>query len=232
MRQTWEHLLFLHWQWDAEAIQRTLPRGLTVDLHEGTAWIGVVPFYMSRIRPVYLPTMPWISWFLELNVRTYVIDERGRPGVWFYSLDCNRWPAVWLARTFFHLPYQHARMSASATEEGVSYRSQRRGDAPVAEYAWRCVGPTSVAEPGSLEFFLAERYRLFSVTPAGRIRSGCVHHVPYPLRRAEVDQYSVRHLELNAFAAPGRPPDHALCSRGVDVAIFGLEKAAGANPER
>lgn len=223
MRQSWEHLLFLHWQWDPAAIQRTLPAGLTVDTHEGSAWLGVVPFYMSRIRPVFLPPVLWISWFLELNVRTYVCDERGRPGVWFYSLDCNRPPAVWLARTFFHLPYQHATMQATTVGDRTSYRSQRRGDAVASEFEWTGVGEPAAAEPGTLEFYLAERYRLFAVTPSGRIRSGSVHHTPYPLRRAEVGKYSTRLLELAGFESPTRPPDHACCSRGVDVSVFALE---------
>ncbi len=78
-RQRWKDLLFLHWQVPVEAVQARLPEGLTLDVHEGAAWLGVVPFFMQRIRPVYLPPVPWLSWFLELNVRTYVHDREGRP---------------------------------------------------------------------------------------------------------------------------------------------------------
>lgn len=223
MHQRWEHLLFLHWEWDPAEIQKTLPPGLTVDVHEGKAWIGIVPFFMSRIRPAFLPPVPWLSWFLELNVRTYAHDERGRPGVWFYSLDCNRPPPVWIARKFFHLPYEHAAMSAEVRGEAITYRSQRRGDSIAADFAWRPSAAPQPAAPGTLDFFLAERYRLFSVAPAGRIRSGCVHHTPYPLSPAEVTRFNPRGLELNHFSLPGRPPDHAVCSRMVDVEIFGLE---------
>ena len=167
--------------------------------------------------------MPWLSWFLELNVRTYVYDEQGRSGVWFYSLDCNRPPAVWLARTFFHLPYEHAAMQAQTLGPRTEYRCQRRGETSAAEFEWIEQGTPTAAEPGTLEFFLAERYRLFAVTPAGRIRSGCVHHTPYPLERAELLRSSPRPLELAGFAPPERPPDHACCSRGVEVEIFGLQ---------
>ncbi|MBS0658014.1 MAG: DUF2071 domain-containing protein [Verrucomicrobia bacterium] len=225
MHQAWEHLLFLHWRVEPEVVQRTLPAGLTVDTFDGSAWVGLVPFYMSRIRPSFLPPVPWISWFLELNVRTYACDERGRPGVWFYSLDCNRPPAVWLARTFFHLPYEHARMQAETNAGRTAYRSLRRGEAEPTEFAWREVGEPFEATPGTLEFYLAERYRLFAVTPQGRIRSGCVHHVPYPLRQVEVEKFDTQLLELNGFAAPHRPPDHACGSRGVEVEIFALGAA-------
>jgi uncharacterized protein YqjF (DUF2071 family) len=99
MRQRWENLLFLHWRVDPAVIQRSLPAGLHVDTFEESAWIGIVPFAMRDVRPAGLPAIGPISNFLELNVRTYVHDERGVPGVWFYSLDCNQPLAVIIART-------------------------------------------------------------------------------------------------------------------------------------
>jgi len=94
MYQRWRRLLFLHWDWDVAAVQATLPAGLTVDPWEGRAWLGVVPFRMEGVRPRFLPAMGGLSNFPELNVRTYVRDERGRAGVWFYSLDCAQPIAV------------------------------------------------------------------------------------------------------------------------------------------
>ncbi len=105
MRQSWDHLLFLHWVLSPARIQETLPPGLWVDCHDGQAYLGIVPFFMMRIRPNGLPSVPYLSHFLECNVRTYVHDEQGTPGVWFYSLDTNRWLAHWIARNFFKLPY-------------------------------------------------------------------------------------------------------------------------------
>jgi uncharacterized protein len=86
-RQRWSDLLFLHWRVSAAAVQATLPAGLFVDTYHDQAYVGIVPFFMERVRPVYLPPVPWLSWFLELNVRTYVRDASGTPGVWFYSLS-------------------------------------------------------------------------------------------------------------------------------------------------
>ncbi|MFG0295490.1 MAG: YqjF family protein, partial [Maioricimonas sp. JB045] len=105
MYQSWQELLFLHWRIDTDIIQRTLPAGLHVDTCDGAAWLGVVPFLMRNIRPWWFCSVPGISNFLELNLRTYVCDDAGRPGVWFYSLDASQPLAVWAARTFFHLPY-------------------------------------------------------------------------------------------------------------------------------
>src|SRR5438105_3699987 len=88
MYHTWRDLLFLHWRVEPERIQRTLPPGLFVDTYDGAAWVGVVPFFMRNIRPWWLPCIPGLSNFMELNLRTYVYDAAGTPGVWFYALDC------------------------------------------------------------------------------------------------------------------------------------------------
>src|SRR5437763_5271452 len=123
--QRWESLLFLHWRLPAARIQATLPQELTVDTFNGDAFIGVVPFFMRNVRPVGLPTMPWISDFQELNVRTYVFDPNGTPGVWFYSLDCNQPLAVIAARALTGLEYRNAEMSAM-TGEFIDYTCRRR----------------------------------------------------------------------------------------------------------
>ena len=94
MFQKWRELLFLHWEVDPGEIQRTLPSGLQVDTYADKAYVGIVPFYMCEVRPRFCPSLPGLSNFLEINLRTYVYDERGVAGVWFYSLDANCWPIV------------------------------------------------------------------------------------------------------------------------------------------
>lgn len=215
----WERLLFLHWAWDPGTIQKTLPEGLRVDTHEGQAWLGVVPFFMRRVHPTGLPCAPWLSDFLELNVRTYVYDAQGRPGVWFYSLTCNQPVAVELARRFFHLNYVHGRMEAQIAAGAVSYRS-RRGGGPQAEFHYQADGPTRAAAPHSLEFFLIERYHLFSAARNGRIYSGRVHHAPYQTAPAAVKTWSFVPAEADGFEFPGRGPDHALVADDLSVTAW------------
>jgi hypothetical protein len=222
MHQRWEDLLFLHWAWDHAAIQKRLPPGLYVDTFDGQAWVAIVPFAMRGIRPRFCPTVPWISDFLEMNLRTYVHDDAGRPGVWFDSLECDQTLAVWTARTLFHLPYQHAEMSANRAKDGfIQYHSQRHGDAHRSEFRYRLKKGTKVAEPGTLEFFLAERYLLFTQTPRG-LRTGRVHHVPYPLADVELDAWDADLFRLNGYLVPTRPPDHVIGSAGVAVTVYPL----------
>ncbi|OAI58122.1 hypothetical protein AYO49_01310 [Verrucomicrobiaceae bacterium SCGC AG-212-N21] len=223
MYQSWTHLLFLHWRWDAADLQKRLPPGLTVDTFDGSAWLGVVPFFMRNIRPRFVPSMPWFSNFLEKNVRTYVHDEQGRPGVWFFSLDCNQPFAVWTARTFFHLPYQHSRMKARIADEWtVHYTNHRHGDTVASAFRYTLSKETTLAEPGTLEFFLVERYLLFASSPQG-LRIGRVYHPPYPIARAEATEFDTRILKLNDFSEPGTPPDHVCGSPGVNVLIYPLQ---------
>jgi uncharacterized protein YqjF (DUF2071 family) len=224
MRQRWEDLLFLHWASDPAEIQKRLPPGLHVDTFDGKGWIAIVPFFMKGIRPRFCPAMPGLSNFLEMNLRTYVHDDQGRPGVWFDCLDCNQSLAVWTARTLFHLPYQNAQMSATKTPAGmIHYCSQRRGDAVTSEFAYRIKPETHLAEPGSLEFFLAERYLLFTQTPSG-LRCGRVHHAPYPLAEVELEKWDADLFRINGYATPKRPPDHVIGSPGVQVQVYPLTR--------
>jgi uncharacterized protein YqjF (DUF2071 family) len=236
MYQTWRDLLFLHWTMEPAAIQATLPDGLFVDTFEDRAYIGLVPFFMDRIRPSGLPALPWLSWFLEFNVRTYVHDQYGTPGVWFYSLDCNQPIAVWGARTLFKLPYFRSRMSAVQTElpdaggRKTDYHSRRRIRAdsnhgshpPPSRFIYEPTGELTVAAPGSLEFFLVERYILFANTRRG-LATGQVYHEPYQFCLASVSEFDTDVLALNELPKVEGDPVSCLYSPGVDVEVFSLQ---------
>jgi uncharacterized protein len=222
MHQSWEHLLFLHWSWEPEAVQQTLPPGLRVDVFNGRAWIGLVPFFMCNVRPTFTPALPHFSNFLEVNLRTYVYDAEGRPGVWFYSLDCNRWLVVKGARAAFHLLYQHAEMRATVDSRGqVDYYTRRRGEERESRFQYRATGEGRLAVPGSEEFFLIERYALFAHDPRrAQLWLGRVAHPPYRIRDAEVQGWDDGLLRLAGFDVQGRAPEHICVADAVDVEIF------------
>jgi len=225
MKQEWSHLLFLHWEMDPAIIQEQLPPGLTVDTYDGKAYLGIVPFHMDNVRPSFCPTVPGLSWFLELNLRTYVHDENGVPGVWFFSLDCNHWLAVKLARGLFHLPYQHASMESYQHDGILNYISRRKGceQSQIFKYPAE-LSHSEAAEVGSLEFFLLERYRLFSVGRSGSIYSGLVHHSPYKFQEIDITEYSTRMFSLCSFDEPSTPPVSSLIAETAHVKIHPLNK--------
>lgn len=189
----WERLLFAHWPVPPLLVAASLPAGLEPDLHDGRAWLGVVPFEMRGVRPRLVPALPGVSAFPELNLRTYVRhpgSPEGRPGIWFYSLDAGSRLAVRLARLGFHLPYFDAAVSATEEDGWVAYRAERRHrGAPPAllEARYRPCGPVSPSAPGSLEHFLTERYRFYSADRRGRLFRTEVLHDPWPLRPAEAE---------------------------------------------
>ena len=223
MHQRWEELLFLHWTFEPQIIANVLPPSLRVDTFEDKAWIGVVPFSMRNVRPRFLPSVPGLSNFPELNLRTYVVDEHGRPGVWFHSLDTPKRLPNWIARTFFHLNYRLARIQVEEKGSLRSYRSElwmETGWDTQQEYKWDRVGEPFIAEPGSLDFFLAERYRLFAFNKKeNQLMSGQVHHEPYHLQKVNLMSYSKRLFALNGLPEPGNSPVSVLASAGVDVQI-------------
>jgi len=217
--QNWRDLLFLHWEYEAAEIERTLPAGLHADTFGGKAYIGVVPFFVRELRPPLLPALPFISDFLELNVRTYVYDEAGTPGIWFYTLDANHLAGVEAARLLYHLPYRYAKIEAQKDEttNRVDFAVAVNGVA--ANMSYRLRGTIQSAPPNSLEFFLIERYALFAANE-GRLFTARVHHSPYPLCEAIVDEFDDRLFLDHGFVSPRRSPDHIIASTGVDVEVF------------
>ena len=212
MRQTWRDLLFAHWRVPVDTLRAAVPEPLEIDTYEGAAWIGVVPFLMTGIRGRSMPPLPGLSRTLELNVRTYV-KYRGAAGVYFFSLDAQRWAIVAGARAFYKLPYFHARMSW----DGRRYESIRL-DQPAAEL--RCeyepLDDVRVAQPGSIESFLTDRLSLFTVSRGSVLRVD-IRHGAWPLQKAGA------RFEMNTMATPfgfdlrGEPLLHF--SKRLDVLI-------------
>ena len=177
--------MFAHWRVPVDQLRALIPGGLEVDTFDGEAWIGVVPFEL-RIRPRFCPVIPKVASFPEINVRTYVVRD-GKPGVWFFSLDATSPIAVRAARWGFDLPYFDATMSCADTGGTIAYRSERKRT-DVATLFLGEYRPTSeprMAEPGSLDEWLTERYCLYAADSRGRLSRTEVHHEKWPLCDAE-----------------------------------------------
>jgi uncharacterized protein len=185
MTQTWHDLLFAHWPVDKVALASKLPPALTLDLYDGAAWVGIVPFHMTNVAPRGVPPLPRVSAFPELNVRTYVHVD-GRPGIYFFSLDAGNRLAVAVARTMFHLPYFLARMRVADRGGVIHYVSERSWNDSEANLAVTYEPSGSIFRPcqSSLEYFLTERYCLYTLDGAGRAARLEIHHPPWLLQPA------------------------------------------------
>jgi uncharacterized protein YqjF (DUF2071 family) len=221
--QQWRRLLFLHWTVPAAAVRALIPSGLELDLFDGDAFVGLVPFEMLGVRPRWLPRVAGLD-FLETNVRTYV-HRRGLPGVYFFSLEAASRLAVLAARATFGLPYHHAAMRLDERDGTVEYESRRRGGRrPRLLVRYRPGLAPARSADGTLQHFLVESYHLF-VERRGALLRGRVSHPPYDVAGAELVA-----LEDELVAAAGlppvtAPPVHVCYAPGVDVEVFGLEPA-------
>lgn len=226
-RQRWRDLLFAHWPIPADDMQRLLPPGLVVDSWDGSAWAGIVPFWMDEVQVRYAGQrtigFPTVKTFPELNLRTYVRSRKtGLAGVYFFSLDCASWLAVLGARTLFHLPYFPAAMQRTPTGAATNYSSRRlftRQSVRV-ELEYQPIGPALAHQTGSIEQFLTERYCLFTRS-RGRLLVGHIHHAPWTLQPAEAE-FRVNELPAaHGLSLPRRAP-LLHYSRELRVAIWGL----------
>ncbi len=207
MHQAWDKLLFLHWSIEAPLLRAIVPERLEIDLFDGRAWVGVAPFTMWGIRPLFLPAIPGLSDSHELNVRTYVTLD-GVPGVWFFSLDAANPLMVWGARVGFYLPYYHARMHLRERDGAITFssRREREQDAPANfDATWVLGEHLPQSRPGSLDHFLTERYCLFAAD-GERILRADIEHKPWPLCRATVKHLSSTMLESHGLRTPADAP--------------------------
>lgn len=229
MAQSWHDLLFVHWPIPPAQMRSLIPPTLELDLFDGSAWLGVVPFRMTGVRPRWTPAVPWLSHFAELNVRTYVrAVDRGvvKPGVFFFSLDAANPIAVRIARSLFHLPYFDAAMLLLDDDQSIHYLSQRthRGAAPAnlaASYGPR--GPVYHAQTGDLDHWLTERYALYTVDRRGQPLIGEIHHLPWPLQPAAAELRVNTMAQAAGLRLPDTPPLLHFARR-IDVAIWPLRQ--------
>jgi uncharacterized protein YqjF (DUF2071 family) len=222
-------VLFAHWPVPEERLRPLVPAALELDTFEGRAWIGVVAL---RIVGSRLRGGPRAPAFPELNVRTYA-TAGGLPGVVFLSLDAASAAMVAVGRHLYGLPYLRARMASRRDGDAVDFRS-RRADrrAPDAAFAarYRPTGPVAMAAPGSLEWWLTERYRMYSAGRRGVARRSEVRHPPWPLQPADAE-IAVNTMTLPfGIAARGRPVLHV--ARRVEARFWRPRPAVAGSRRR
>lgn len=195
MRQTWNDLLFAHWPIEVRALRALVPGCFEIDSFDGRGWIGVVPFHMTNVTPRFVPVLPGLSAFPELNVRTYV-RVAGKPGVYFFSLDADSAPAVKTARALFNLPYYSAAMTVRSNGAEVRYESRRRGQPDAAfDASYRGLGAAHAPRPDTIDYFLTERYCLYGLARRGGPYRLDIHHPAWPLESGQGE------IRVNTMAA-------------------------------
>jgi uncharacterized protein YqjF (DUF2071 family) len=224
MGQSWLDLLFAHWAVPQATLRAAVPAAIPIDTFDGSAWIGITPFEIVGLHARAVPPLPWLSRFPELNVRTYTTID-GRPGIWFFSLDAARAPAVATARRTYHLPYRRARMAITRAGGRIGYRSHAHGAAAGLRAAYEPIGPAAHPAPGTLEHFLTERYRLYTLDRRGRLRHADIHHPPWLLQPARAEFAENTMTDPLGIELPGHGPLTHYAAR-QDVVIWPLTGTA------
>lgn len=216
MGQTWESLVFCHWRVAVEDLRPLIPAGLVIEEFDGSAWFGIVPFRLTGLRARGMAPLPGTSAFNELNVRTYVRAADGKPGVWFFSLEATSRLAVRAARRLYRLPYFDARMTLDDDGDRIEVECARVGTEKRFAGEFRAAGDQAVSAVDSLEFFLVERYCLYT-EGGGKLWRAEIHHTPWVVGpgEAEVSRNSIGPIPL-----AGEPLCHV--ARPQDVVVWPL----------
>jgi uncharacterized protein YqjF (DUF2071 family) len=190
--QRWNDTLFAHWPVSPANVAPLLPVGFLPDLFQGSAWLGIIPHRMDRIKVRGIPQIPGARGFLKLAVRLCVREEqRGDQGVYFLSTEASNLFAVCAACIFSGHPYHWAEMQLEQrTEREFEFYSRRMIASPAVVFKARYRGlglsrRLLESRPGSLEYFLNERYSVYSLDRSGRTVRAGLHAVVSPLEDAE-----------------------------------------------
>ena len=217
MKQGWYDLAYIHFRYDPDEVAALLPPQLDVDIHDGSAWVGLIPFSMRNIGIPHLPSVPYLGSFPEVNVRTYVVHN-GVPGVWFCSLDINRLIPTAVARTTYKLPYCWGSASHVHKDNTLTTHVERRWPSPSAHTNIEIAIGEEITNPTPLEIFLSARWGLFSRGRKHSLRYAPVEHPPWRLRRAELKSLDDSLITAAGFRPPTGDP-HVMFSNGVPVRV-------------
>ena len=229
LKQNWVDLTFMHWEVDPKILAKHIPEDLEIELFEGKAYVGIIPFKMEKVRPRNLPSIPLISNFPEFNIRTYV-KKNGKGGVYFLTLDAQSIVTCKYAPFAYGLPYRYAKCNFHTNEKGEYFWSSVRTTNGIKlEGKSIAYGSLMKAEKGSLEEFLFERYCLY-VEKKGITYRAYTCHEPWEFRNAKVE---IKENSLTEFYELGIKnllnPDLVHVSTGVDVLTWNIESTVNEN---
>ncbi len=219
--QEWHDVLFLHWPVDLAELRKFIPDELEIELFGDVTWVSLVVFKLKNLRPAYLPGIPPISDFDEINIRGYV-KYRGKPGIYFLSIEGSKRLSCIIAKSITEMPYRHSRVN-SAKNFYDSWNNEFGDRLKIKFEAGK-----SIPEKSLLERWLTERYALFQDTEEGKITEFNIHHCEWPLQEAGISELNVEYDRFKSLI--GSQPDLYHYSPGVQVLTWGKINHRTASP--
>ena len=216
--QDWMHLTFVHWAVDPAMVAPFMPQGVQPDVFDGASYVALVPFSMEHIGLFGAPAVPYLGTFLETNVRLYGVDQLGRRGVVFCSLEASRLLTVAITRWSTGLNYLWARMRMERDGDRLEYTTRRRWPGPRGAASRIVVRVGEEIDPTPLEQFLTARWGLFLPDRRGRTRYWPNEHPAWPLRAATLEDLDDELMTVAGFPElADQSPISVLHSHGVHV---------------
>ncbi len=210
--QEWHEVVFVHWAVKEKELRQFVPKELKIETYKGSAWVSLVVFRLSNVRPRYLPPIPPISNADEINIRTYV-QFKGKPGIYFLSMELGKAISNLFAKYLTDLPYRYSETESSATR----YRSgnkQFRDELDI-EYEIK----SKILKKTEFDNWLTERYALFQDNGNNAFIEYEIHHDEWPLHGLNLKKY---HVKYNRFGSLiHKEPEHMHYSPGVEVLTWG-----------
>jgi len=217
--QRWADVTFIHWPVWPASVESLYPPGTRPDVFaDGMTYVALIPFVLASTKVGTALPLPYFGGFAETNVRLYSVDDAGRHGVVFRSLETSRLAVVAVIRMGLGVPYTWSRMRVTRRGDHITYDSVRRW--PRRGLRSRVtVAIGDVVEPNPLEVWLTARWGAHT-RKAGRTWWVPNEHGPWPLRAAEIIELRDELLGASAVQPAGERL-RALFSSGVRTR-FGL----------
>src|SRR5207249_2576833 len=92
---------------------------------------------------------------------------------------------------------------------------------------YRPAGKPSESQPGSLDYWLTERYCLYSLDSARQVYRAEIHHRPWPLQPAEAEMWRNTMAEASGITL-GPTPQRLSFAQQLDVVVWLPQRVARA----
>ena len=224
VKMGWHNAIFLHWRVPPAALQTLVPDSLTIDTFDSDAWIGIVAFEMHDVRRKWMPYLPGMRSFPELNVRTYV-KHGNSSGVFFLSLDTPEWFTRTIGKRSFHLPYRKRDIKyIVGNDSSTHYQSNHCDGTLEFDITYQHDSPDIANDSPSSEFisWSSERYSLYSTNRKHALQEGEVFHSAWPIQPVNADLPC--HDLLKPYGLHNQSPDMTHYSPGVDTFAASLRQ--------
>ncbi|MBX7173077.1 MAG: DUF2071 domain-containing protein [Pyrinomonadaceae bacterium] len=223
----WHNLVMANYVVEPELLQNRVPKGTSLDFHDGRLFVSLVGFMFLDTRVLGIP-IPFHINFEEVNLRFYVKRETKnevRRGVCFVKEIVPRFAITTVARTVYGEPYETWKMSHNEKEKELTYSWEKdnvknRLHVEVAENL-------GVPAEGSEGEFIIEHYWGYTKREGNRTDEYKVEHPKWELfnvNYAEIDVNFGKTYGNEFTFLSEQEPASILLAKGSEIAVYKGEK--------